>query len=301
MAHVTGIPIRSGEPIAEEARMTASGDGVESGSARAQLLTVLGELVWPAGRPAWTASLLQVMRGLGIEERTARQAIARSARDGWIRAERVGRETRWALTPELVRAFEEGTRRVASLSEPFLDWDGTWLVLFVTVPHELRAVRKRLYGRLEWAGFGNPSPGVWVSPHAERGEQLARTITELGLDGSTLSFRGAIGDIGLDEAAIVASGWDTVALAARYAAVDEEFRDLDPAPGDATLFAHLRVLGALQAFPFVDPQLPEALLPDWVGRRVTARLQELRRRWAPRVRRRWDEIDAGGPRRGEEG
>jgi len=271
--------------------MAASGDATGPGSARSQLLTVLGELVWPSGRAAWTASLLRVMEGLGIEERTARQAIARSARDGWIAPERVGRQTRWALAPQLVRAFEEGTQRVASLSEPFLDWDGTWLVLFVTVPHELRAVRKRLYARLEWAGFGNPGPGVWLSPHAERGAQLLRTIEELGLADSTLSFHGAIGAIGLSEAEIVASGWDTVALAARYAALDAEFRDLDPAPGDATLYAHLRVLGALQAFPFLDPQLPEALLPDWIGRRVTARMQELRRRWAPRVRRRWEEID----------
>ncbi|HYX58546.1 MAG TPA: hypothetical protein VE888_06010, partial [Streptosporangiaceae bacterium] len=76
---------------------------VTPGSARSLLFTILGELVWPTGKPVWTATLVQVLRGLGIEEQTARQAIARAASSDWITAARNGREVSWSLTPKLRR------------------------------------------------------------------------------------------------------------------------------------------------------------------------------------------------------
>lgn len=264
---------------------------LDLGSARSLLLTVLGELVWPSGSPAWTSSLLAVMGGLGVEEGAARQAIARAAKSGWVEARRVGRETQWVLTPVLLRAFEEGTRRVASLSEPFLDWDGSWLVVLVTVPHDLRATRKRLYNRLNWAGFGNPTAGVWLSPHTERRDRIAETIAELGLTDSTMSFRGTTDAVGLTEQQIVDAGWDLSALAAHYASIDDEFARIRPTSSDEILFAHIRLLAALQSLPFSDPQLPEALLPDWIGRRVSAHLQTRRLAWSDAVHEQWDRIN----------
>jgi phenylacetic acid degradation operon negative regulatory protein len=74
--------------------------------------------------------------------------------------------------------------------------------------------------------------------------------------------------------------------------VAAQFDSPHPAPGDDTLFTHIRVLAELQRLPFSDPQLPEALLPDWIGRRVTTHLQELRRAWAPDVHARWAELNA---------
>jgi phenylacetic acid degradation operon negative regulatory protein len=262
------------------------------GSARSQLLTVLGELVWPTGQPAWTSSLLYVMNGLGVEERTARQAIVRGADSGWIEAHRHGREVSWSLTPQLEGVFEEGSRRVFSLSDPFVEWDGRWLVVLVSVPHELRAARKRLYSGLDWAGFGNPAAGVWLSPHSERREQVAKLIDRLGLTGVTMSFLGAADSVGLSEQDIVGQGWDLAALADDYAAVLERFRNPMPEPGDETLFTHIRALGELQRFPFSDPQLPDALLPNWIGRQVASHIQELRSRWADDVHARWGQLNA---------
>ena len=59
------------------------------GSARSLLLTVLGEYVLPRVEPAWTSTLLHVLGGLGVEEKSTRQSLARMAADGWIVAERV--------------------------------------------------------------------------------------------------------------------------------------------------------------------------------------------------------------------
>ncbi|MGK5114637.1 MULTISPECIES: PaaX family transcriptional regulator [unclassified Geodermatophilus] len=261
------------------------------GSARSVLLTVLGELVWPEDRPVWTSALLYVLKGLGIEEQTARQAIARGAAAGWISGERHGREVRWSLTDQGKQLIAEGATRVTGMSARDSGWDGRWLVLLVTIPHTHRTARKRLYAGLTWAGFGNPTPGVWVSPHPERQEEAARLIDELDLAGQTLSFVGPSGSIGLDDADIVARAWDLDELAARYEGVLEAVDALDPEPGDPMLFTHIRVVGEWQRAPFSDPQLPAELLPDWIGRRVADRLAALRAQWSEAVHARWQEIN----------
>ena len=100
-----------GEEAAERGRPLVS-----AGSARSQLLTVLGELVMPNGNSVWTSSLLYVLTGLGIEEQTARQAIARGAAAGWITPHRQGREVQWELTPAGRRLIDQGAERVYSMS-----------------------------------------------------------------------------------------------------------------------------------------------------------------------------------------
>jgi phenylacetic acid degradation operon negative regulatory protein len=281
-------PARSSE-APDPARRERKGGHADltPGSARSLLLTILGELVWPTRAPAWTSSLLYVMNGLGIEERTARQAIVRGADSGWIEPVRSGREVAWSMSSQLADVFETGSRRVESLSDPFIEWDGNWLVLFVTIPLALRTTRKKLYSGLEWAGFGNPAVGVWLTPHSERRAQIDELVSGLGLAESTMSFLGRTDAIGLSEADIVSSGWDLDALAQRYQEVAAQFEDPKPAPGDDTLLTHIRVLAELQRLPFSDPQLP-----DWIGRRVTTHLQDLRRAWAPEVHARWAEINA---------
>jgi phenylacetic acid degradation operon negative regulatory protein len=267
--------------------------GLNQGSARSVLMTVLGELVWPTDEAARTSALLYVMGGLGVEEATARQAIIRAADSGWIEGHKHGREVSWTLTPYLRRVFEEGSARVLALSDPFTDWDARWLVLFITVPQSQRSHRKRLYSDLTWAGFGNPSPGVWLSPHGERRGQVAEMVERLGLRDSTMSFHGPVDEVGLTEAEIVQNGWDLQSLAEDYARVYEEFRDPVPTGEDDLLFTEIRAMGQLQRFPFTDPQLPEALLPEWIGRKVTSHIKSLRNEWAGAVSGRWAAINSG--------
>jgi phenylacetic acid degradation operon negative regulatory protein len=57
------------------------------------------------------------------------------------------------------------------------------------------------------------------------------------------------------------------------------------------LFTHLQVVGEWQRMPFTDPHLPTELLPDWIGRRVNARLAALRAQWSTDVHARWAQIN----------
>ena len=265
---------------------------VSAGSARSLLLTVLGELVLPVGLPVWTSSLLHVLTGVGVEEQTARQAIARGAAAGWITGERHGREVRWEITPAGRQLIEDGARRVYSLSSGTPEWDGRWLILLITIPQSLRTVRKKLYGALSWAGFGNPTPSVWLTPHRERAAEAQRVVADLGLRESTLSFTGASTDVGLSDVEIVQRAWDLEGLVAMYDELLRTYDGVRPEPGDPVLLTHIELVSQWQRFPFVDPQLPEALLPDWIGRRAAAMFQQLRTDWYDDAHARWREVVA---------
>ncbi|HEY9418253.1 MAG TPA: PaaX family transcriptional regulator C-terminal domain-containing protein [Pseudonocardia sp.] len=260
------------------------------GSARSLLLTILSELVLPDNNATWTSSLLYVLTGLGLEEQTARQAIARASDAGLIASERHGRTVRWTVTEAGRTQIESITRRAASLITPPERWDGNCLIVVVTVPQRLRAVRKRLYSSLYWQGFGNPAPGLWASPHVDRVEELRTLIDDLGLRDSTVTFIGNTLGVGLTEAEIVARAWDLDNIAGRYEKLIETYTGIEPEPGDDLLFTHLSLINEYREFPAMDPQLPENLLPDWVGHRATDLFINRNNEWAPAAHQRWRQI-----------
>jgi phenylacetic acid degradation operon negative regulatory protein len=288
MAQYEATP--SGPDVSADLDRAGRRPTVAAGSARSLLLTVLGELVYPNGKPVWTASLLYVLTGIGVEEQTARQAIARCAAAGWLVGEKQGREVRWQLSPSVKRLIEDGMRRVYSLHTGDEPWDGTWLILLVTVPQTHRAVRKKLYSALSWAGFGNPTPGVWLSPHPEREAEAERVVKDLDLADSTLSFTGSASRIGLSEEQVVRRAWALDDVAAVYEALLGQFSDARPDPGDATLLTHIELVSHWQRLPFMDPQLPEELLPDWIGRRAAALIRQRRAEWYEDAQTRWLEV-----------
>src|SRR5579875_955099 len=73
-------------------------------SARSLLMTILGEFVLPADSPAQTTALALH----GVAEKSARQALARTAAEGWLTPLREGRRVRWALTARGRTLLTEG-------------------------------------------------------------------------------------------------------------------------------------------------------------------------------------------------
>ncbi|HXV93313.1 MAG TPA: PaaX family transcriptional regulator, partial [Pseudonocardia sp.] len=157
-------------------------------SARSLLLTVLGEFVLPRQEAVWTQILIDVLGRLGVEQKSARQALARTAAEGLLVSDRAGRRVRWSLTASGRRLLTDGAARIygfgAAVTRP---WDGRWLVLLVSVPESRRQLRHRLRTRLAWAGLGSPSPGVWLSPDPGKQDEVAGVIADLGLTGVTAS------------------------------------------------------------------------------------------------------------------
>lgn len=268
-------------------RGNSAAQRMETGSARSILLTLLGEFVWPDGRPVWTATLIHVMTGIGIVEKSARQAIARANAAGWIDASRFGRETCWTLTEAGRRIIEEGAQRVQSMSRN-AQWDERWLVVAISLPDSHRAQRTKLYRALSWVGFGNPIPGIWVNPHTDREGETRRVVEQLGLTQFTCAFAGSALHIGLTDQQLVDRSWDLKAVAEDYDALLERFGRLRPHTPDDVLFNHVQLVNEWQRMPFVDPGLPVALLPPrWRGREISGKLESLRDQWSVAAHERW--------------
>src|SRR5579875_1123398 len=155
---------------------------------------------------AWTQTIIDGLALLGFEERAARQAIARTAAAGWLAAERVGRRVRWHLTQAGWEYLAAARQRLFALG-PDSDWDGDWLVLLATVPKNHRKLRHRLRAALDWAGFGSPAPGVWLSPHASHAAEAREVIRSLGADVQATILHAQLEDPG-ERHRLVAQAWD---------------------------------------------------------------------------------------------
>lgn len=245
---------------------------------------MLGEFVAPSTEPVWTGSLVASLGALGVQEKAARQALTRSAADGWLAGERVGRRARLTLSPDIRALLAEGAARIYGFGDGRTDWDGRWLVLLVSVPEDARPLRHRLRTGLAWAGFGPLGGGVWVTPAAGREDEARKLLDSLGPAVVVSSFVGPHGSLG-DEAALVARAWDLPQLEHRYERFLDTFGDLGPAGGAETFAAQTRLVHEWRRFPLLDPGLPDALLPPtWPGRAARELFGRRHAEWAAGAR-----------------
>jgi phenylacetic acid degradation operon negative regulatory protein len=258
-------------------------------TARGLLFTVLGEFVLPGGGTAWTSAVIDTFARLGVEEKATRQALLRTAEDGWLSAERLGRRTRWRLTPAATKLLVEGTERIYGFRAVAPEWDGRWLVVLARAPESERAARHLLRTRLTWAGLGSPAPGVWISPHAERLAEVARVLDEAGLAGDAQAFTGPHAGVG-EVPAMVRAAWDLDELAGRYAQFRADFAGRRP---DDALATVVELVHAWRRFPWIDPVLPARLLPKgWPGRAAAALFTRAHARWSAAARAEWQELNS---------
>jgi phenylacetic acid degradation operon negative regulatory protein len=263
---------------------------VSHASARSLLMTVLGEYVLPRDSPVWTSLLVESLGMLDIEEKSARQALARSSAEGWLESERVGRRVRWSLTPPGRRLLTEGAERIYAFGRDARAWEGSWLLLIVSVPEAKRDLRHRLRTRLTWAGFGSPVAGVWVSPDPGREPEAQQIVGELGLEAQAMSFTAGYGAIGGQES-MVERSWDLSELTDRYEDFVDRFTGVAPAGGRAALRAQTELVHEWRRFPFLDPQLPAELLPaGWSGATAAELFHRQHVEWRPAAQAYWDEL-----------
>jgi phenylacetic acid degradation operon negative regulatory protein len=255
-----------------------------SESARGLLFTVLGEFVLPHGGTAWTSALIDVLGRLEIEEKAARQALMRTAADGWLSAERIGRRTRWRLTDNAERLLTEGAERIYGFTGTAPRWDGRWLLVMARVPETDRPARHLLRTRLAWAGFGSPAPGLWISTHTDRVDEVERVLEAAGVLADARIFRAEhVG--GGESATMVGQAWDLAAIEQSY----RDFLDEFESPNSADpLTRQIDLVHSWRRFPWIDPALPRELLPArWSGRKAGQLFARRHARWSTEATARW--------------
>ena len=257
-------------------------------SARGLLFTLLGEFVLPGGGTAWTSAVLAAFARLGIEEKTTRQALMRTAASGWLDAEKAGRRTRWRLTASARKMLTEGADRIYSFTGPVESWDGRWLLVYARIPESDRRARHVVRSRLSWAGFGSLGAGLWISPHPDREDEAISVLREAGVAADAHVFvarRSGLAEVQV----MVAEAWDLGAIEEQYEVFLEEFRAA--APPDV-LARQVELVQAWRRFPAIDPVLPRELLPArWSGLKAARLFADRHQRWSAEAEQEWERLN----------
>jgi phenylacetic acid degradation operon negative regulatory protein len=219
---------------------------------------MLGEYVLPGSGSAWQEALVAALGTLEYKPQAARQALARSIADGWLHPERHGRRSRVHLTDEASAMLTAGAQRIYNFAQSW-DWDGHWLLVMVRVPENRRDVRHQMRTRLAWAGFGSLGGGTWISPHVERESELHAIVHDYPA-AEFQSFHARFGSLG-EPSKLVANAWDLDAVAKAYHDFIARFQRMQPKTPEGVFQAQTRLVHAWRKFPFLDPDLPEAVLP----------------------------------------
>jgi phenylacetic acid degradation operon negative regulatory protein len=223
------------------------------------VLTLLGAYHVPRDVGAvWSGGLVRLLAEFGFTEGAARVALNRLVARDLLSRTRNGRLVHYALTPRTLAVLAEGDRRIFTLGERPRR-ETTWTVLWHSIPEERRLARTRLTSRLRFLGFGSVQDGTWLAPH-DREIELAELLTELdvaehagvmlGRPATTVDFR-----------SFLARVWDLDELAQRYQAFVEHFRGREVDSDREAMLLRTRLVHTFREFPFLDPELPEDLVP----------------------------------------
>ena len=272
------------------------------------LLTLLGDYWWQRTEPLPSAAIVALLAEFGVSDSAARAALSRLTRNGLLVTSRHGRRTYVQLSVRAADVLDDGGRRIFSFGRRPAPWDGMWSLVAFSIPEEHRAARDELRKALRWLGFAPLYDGLWVSPRDHAGEVIER-LKDLGITTAT-AFRatalplpaGAM-PLGAAPLDIPSRAWDLSGLASRY----EEFTTFARHLRDQTvagqvsvadaLVARTRVMNEWRAFPAMDPDLPDELLPaawpratarelfiacyDLLGPLATRRVRQIIARYSP--------------------
>jgi phenylacetic acid degradation operon negative regulatory protein len=170
------------------------------------------------------------------------------------------------LSDDAAEMLRTGAERIYGFGEPW-EWDGKWLLVVLRVPEERREVRHQVRTRLAWAGFASLGGGLWLTPHVEREDEL-RGVSGDGQVAEMLSFHAEIGRLG-DPEKVLSEAWDLEAVADAYRGFIATFAPQRPRSPEAVFRAQTLLVHEWRKFPFLDPDLPEEMLPPrWPRRRA---------------------------------
>jgi phenylacetic acid degradation operon negative regulatory protein len=241
--------------------------------ARSMLFTLYGDYVRHYGGTIWIGSLIGLMSELGFTSSAIRAAVSRMMRQGWLTSIRAGRSGYYALSPRGQERIDEAAQRIFKLHPE--RWDGRWRILTIAAAAGDRKRRDLLRRELVWMGYAVLARGVFLSPN-DLVERTAALAERYGLADQFEMYTAEHEGPGAD-AALAGRYWEVQAIDAAYAAFVAEWRPrlerqrraavLGETPADAVCFVEkTRLVHAFRKFLFIDPGLPQELLPErWSG------------------------------------
>jgi phenylacetic acid degradation operon negative regulatory protein len=248
---------------------------------RSLILDLFGDYLRFAGSEVRAGDLVTLLASLGVEPTTTRVTLSRLKQEGWFTTERVGRETLYRLSDELLVILDEGRERIFAPYENV--WDGWWTQVVFHLPDSDRAVRDQLKRKLAWLGFGPLTASTWLSPRNQL--EHARALRE-EFPLAHVSVLSSRTESIAEDRVLLDQCWDLDVLNADYARFIAAHRGLAESAGalegEAALTARVEIISTYRHFPFRDPSLPEALRPaGWCGEQAHALFLQIHDALAP--------------------
>lgn len=248
---------------------------------RSMIFTIFGDYIRHYGSEIWIGSLIKLLEAFGHNEQSVRVAVSRMSKQGWVQSKKHGNKSFYSLTEQGIIRMEEAARRI--YKEPFPKWDGKWWILLYNIPEEKRHLRDKLRKELTWSGFGPLSNSCWITPNnleKEINVMVKKYSIEQYISYFHATYKGM-----QDDKDLVEKCWDLNEINEKYSAFIEQYSQNyiihknklnKNEMSDSDCFVEKTLLvHEYRKFLFIDPSLPEELLPDkWLGDSAAALFKE---------------------------
>ncbi|MFD2638727.1 phenylacetic acid degradation operon negative regulatory protein PaaX [Piscibacillus salipiscarius] len=239
---------------------------------RSMIFTLYGDYVRHYGSVIWIGSLIKLLKEFGHNEQAVRAAISRMSKQGWVKSEKRGNRSYYSLTEQGKARMEEASKRIYKFESQ--KWDGYWRMLVYNIPENKRSLRDELRKELVWSGFGNLSNSCWITPNP-LDEQIHRLVDKYEIADYITYFKSTYEGMSTPQS-LVDKCWDLEDVNQKYSDFIKEYSEkyyIDKnliekgAISDGACFVKCASLvHQYRKFLFIDPDLPEELLPNqWLG------------------------------------
>ena len=236
------------------------------------MLTLYGDYVRHRGGEIGIGSLIALLNNFGLSENSIRSAVSRMCRAGILKVRRSKSRSYYSLSNEGLALMNKGERRIFERNHT--KWDGLWNLVVYYIPEENREARDRLRRELAWMGFGPLTTATWISPH-DLTDEVSELADNLKIQPYIQIFQTRMKNSN-NPAEIVARCWDLQKIHKRYNAFIKEYRkksddyqkridegeNIEPSEYFVQRF---KLIDDYRRLPYLDPDLPEELLPkNWL-------------------------------------
>lgn len=239
---------------------------------RSMIFTIFGDYIRHYGSVIWIGSLIKLLEAFGHNEQAVRAAVSRMSKQGWVQSERRGNKSFYSLTDRGLIRMAEASRRI--YKEPTPPWDGKWWILLYNIQEEKRHLRDKLREELVWSGFGQLSNSCWITPNNLE-KEINLLIKKYGIEENVTFFHATYKGME-DHTSLVEKCWDLDEVNEKYAQFIKQYSQKyiihknkinKNEMSDSSCFVEKALLvHEFRKFLFIDPSLPDELLPEkWLG------------------------------------
>ena len=236
------------------------------------IFTLYGDYIRHYGNEIWIGSLIKLLKEFGHNEQSVRAAISRMYKQGWVDSKKEGNKSYYFLTPRGIDRMDEAAKRIFKLNPE--KWDGKWRMLIYSIPEEKRSIRDELRKELIWSGFGSIANSSFISPN-DLTKQVYMLIEKYEIKEYVHYF---IADYSgpRENQILLKECWDLHDInehyknfidyyGEKYQEDKEKIAQRQMSQADCFV-ERTKLVHEYRKFLFIDPGLPEELLPEkWLG------------------------------------